>query len=51
MNKVEKSKSVTISPDSPMAKGLFKMWQIPRGIFLTLTTALCMRLPMGKSLW
>ena len=27
MNKVKKSKSVTISPDSPMAKGLFKMWQ------------------------
>jgi hypothetical protein len=27
MVKVKKSKSVTISPDSPMAKGLFKMWQ------------------------
>lgn len=27
MNKVKKSKSVTISADSPMAKGLYKMWQ------------------------
>jgi hypothetical protein len=27
MNKIKKSKSVTISADSPMAKGLFKMLQ------------------------
>ena len=27
MNKIKKSKSVTISPDSPMAKSLLKMLQ------------------------
>jgi hypothetical protein len=27
MNKIKKSKPITISSDSPMAKGLFKMFQ------------------------